>query len=650
MKRLRDISFNPKNHNQIEEKNFSVFIFFLASFFLIAVVISVGVIFQRKVIEKNLIDNATIAFDHLLDTGESIGKFELVKARESFENLQNDFQKIEKGLWFLTAEIEKKGIVDAGEKIILAGKSFTNASEHLLELANDIFVLTDILMEKEMDHESKYLSQDAYEVFKFAKNNFESALYDINIARKYFNEIDADSLPKEYRSRFVEIQNLILNYGNALDQIQEYLPGLLKMLGDEKPFKLLVILQNNNEARPTGGFIGSYILAEIDKGKLVDIRVEDVYDLAIPEIEVEVPKQIRGLTVFWRFRDANISPDFSVSAKYLLERFYAEGGDEVDLIIALNQSSLKDFLEITGPIDVEGIGNFTAENYNYLLTYLIESKHSGAADPKLVLKKLVPEFKEKLLDELQLEKIIPVIYKEILYENILAFSAEKDVQGLIELFGADGKIHNAEYEDFLSVSNVSVGGTKTDYLIKEDIYHHTEIKDGEIINMLSINRKHNFDNKALDTWKQALVVIGISDFEDYVFDIMGRGRNRNILNIYVPKGVEILDSNKEFVKFYDEDLELDVISAIVEIWPGEEDSFYVKYKLPFGLEQDSVKSYKLNVEKQPGGVASSFNKIIKADGMENVLIFPDENLSSNPSEIQLRSTLSFDKRIYSVWK
>ena len=362
-------------------------------------------------------------------------------------------------------------------------------------------------------------------------------------------------------------------------------------------------------------------------------------------------QQIRGLTVNLRFRDSNFSPDFSLSAKYLLERFYAEGGEKVDMVLAVNQSSLEDFLDITGPIYVENFGEFNSDNFNYLLTYLIESKHSGVIDPKLVLKQLVPEFKKKILDDMMFERLIPVVYKEMLYQNILAFSEQSDVQNLIRFAGIDGEIAIDKNEDFLTVSNVSVGGTKTDYLVKEDIYHRTEItKNGEVIDMLNITRKHNWDGQLLNVWKTELAKFGITEFEDYVFDIMGRGRNRNIVNIYLPKDIQVISANKEYISFYDEDLGLDVVSTIIEVWPGEEDNFYLKYQLPFELKENGVVEYKMQVKKQPGSYGSSFNKTIHSESLEHVLSFPKENSSKRKDELNYSSTLSFDLLFKSIWE
>lgn len=63
-----------------------------------------------------------------------------------------------------------------------------------------------------------------------------------------------------------------------LEHANELVAQLDMILGFDEPQRYLVLLQNNNEIRPTGGFPGSYAALTIDKGKITDFKVDDVYN------------------------------------------------------------------------------------------------------------------------------------------------------------------------------------------------------------------------------------------------------------------------------------------------------------------------------------------------------------------------------------
>jgi hypothetical protein len=48
-----------------------------------------------------------------------------------------------------------------------------------------------------------------------------------------------------------------------------FLSFIEKFSGNESPKKYLFLFQNSMELRPTGGFIGSFAVVDIDKGKIV---------------------------------------------------------------------------------------------------------------------------------------------------------------------------------------------------------------------------------------------------------------------------------------------------------------------------------------------------------------------------------------------
>ena len=97
--------------------------------------------------------------------------------------------------------------------------------------------------------------------------------------------------------------NEIVSLSSALDSV----------FGDKQLKRYLIVFQNNNEIRPTGGFMGSFALVDIQKGKILNIDIPGggTYDLkGQMKKEVEPPLPLQLSNNRWEFQDANWFPDF----------------------------------------------------------------------------------------------------------------------------------------------------------------------------------------------------------------------------------------------------------------------------------------------------------------------------------------------------
>jgi hypothetical protein len=313
---------------------------------------------------------------------------------------------------------------------------------------------------------------------------------------------------------------------------------------------------------------------------------------------------------------------------------------------------LKDFLEITGPVQVGKFGELSADNYNLLLSYVIEGKIWGAKDPKHILKVFVPAFKEAILKEENTGKIMSKLYSAIQRKDVLMWSGDSDIEALFDAMGLSGRVvETNEGEDYLSVVNFSLGGTKSEKFIDESITHNTYIDNyGNVTNEVTINRKHTFTDAIYLQWKKTLNVYGIKEMPDWLIDILGRGINKTTIRIYVPKGSTLIDSNGEVETKYDEDLKKTYFYTKMEISAGETKEITVKYRLPFILNLTPAGTYKLVIQKQPGSRGSVFTKTISADQkVMNLGTYPDDTRLDEEGNLIYATNLLYDKYFSSVW-
>ncbi|MEI8097010.1 MAG: DUF4012 domain-containing protein, partial [Candidatus Moraniibacteriota bacterium] len=130
---------------------------------------------------------------------------------------------------------------------------------------------------------------------------------------------------------------------------------------DNLTHTFLVLLQNSDELRPGGGFLGQYAIIKTKNGEVLSTFVEDA-NLLDQRISADVPTPYpfeRKIQLKrWKFRDSNFSPDFPTNAAKA-EYFYrlAGGAEKFEGIIAVNSLTFNNILALTGPIQIPGDSN-----------------------------------------------------------------------------------------------------------------------------------------------------------------------------------------------------------------------------------------------------------------------------------------------------
>jgi uncharacterized membrane protein YbhN (UPF0104 family) len=119
----------------------------------------------------------------------------------------------------------------------------------------------------------------------------------------------------------------------------------------------IVLGQDDEEVRPTGGFIGTVWELTFDRGVLIDHRVFSSYvvDEHVPvERWMRAPESFRtsfGSEVM-PFRDANWWPDFRVSAAHLRDIYGNAQGVRPHAVIGITQAALAELVGALGGVQV----------------------------------------------------------------------------------------------------------------------------------------------------------------------------------------------------------------------------------------------------------------------------------------------------------
>jgi len=131
------------------------------------------------------------------------------------------------------------------------------------------------------------------------------------------------------------------------------------MLGADGPRRYFVAVQNNAEARGTGGLVGAYLVLRADGGRLSRERVgtnREFQTAAAPVAQLGPEYSARydpeGGRVFWS--SAVLTPDWSSAAAVMAGLWQAQGGGKIDGVIGVDPLSMAQLLAVTGPATVGG--------------------------------------------------------------------------------------------------------------------------------------------------------------------------------------------------------------------------------------------------------------------------------------------------------
>lgn len=235
----------------------------------------------------------------------------------------------------------------------------------------------------------------------------------------------------------------------------------------------LVLFQNDDELRATGGFLGSYGLLVFHDGKLADVVIEDVYDadgqfsgyIESPPGHYEYLSSARGL----RLPDANWFIDFPTSAATILRYFAYSDHSGIVGVTAITSGYVQELLSIVGPVEIPDYA--TAVSADSLPELLRENRgefFAGSIQKKHILKQLFSSltFAVSSLSQTKVEQIIAVTLDNSMKNNILFYSTKPAIQELYTSMHLTGSLPD---EPFFSLNESNVGINKVNAYISREL-------------------------------------------------------------------------------------------------------------------------------------------------------------------------------------
>ncbi len=359
-----------------------------------------------------------------------------------------------------------------------------------------------------------------------------------------------------------------------------------------KTYSFLIMLQNNYELRPGGGFLGQYGVLKVKDGKIISFVVEDanLLDQRIKDANINItppwPLTRYGQVRRWLLHDSNFSPDFPTNAAKA-EYFYRLGGgrERFDGIIAINADVLNDVIGITGPITIPGFNTYTKDNAAISLEADVEKNYLGedvSAElkqaRKTVMKRLATEIVNRLSNLGDLKNIADLGLEELRDKNVQLFFKDADLQTLISSVYWDGSVAKDWNNDFLMVVDANIGALKSDYYIKRSLDYIVDFTGAKPTATLTFTYDHTATH---GDWRT-------SDYHTYT-------------RVYTPTGSKYIEGSRQKTggvsTANDTTFKKSVFSYKVDALIGQTLPTSISYELPDTITADS---YELLIQKQSG--------------------------------------------------
>ena len=604
------------------------------------------------------------AYQNLKDAGQATSQSDYLSAGQSFSQAASHFDQARQ-------QLSDAGgvVVDASRLIpnkIASADALLSAGQNLSKAGQSIASLVNGMSERNLNP----LGSESISLSDFLLNirdNLRPVNSEISEAITQLEKVRIKDIPSDMQSQVQSLKDSLPLVQQQMSYFFSVSDVLLQMLGADAPKRYLLIFQNSRELRPTGGFMGSIALMDIEKGKIKNLEVPGggVYDVAGQLKEKIIsPKPLWLVNPLWNIQDSNWFIDFPTSASKIMWFYERTGGATVDGIITLTPQVIEKLLDVTGPIDMQadyGVyvtgANFSREAQLWAeVTYDREENK-----PKKFISDLLPKLLSQVFETKpeNLLKIVSAFNQSLSEKDILIYFADEHLESQVAELDWAGQLKSTD-KDFLSVVSANIAGGKTDQVVNQYVTHRARIQsDGTIVDTVTITRAH-FGNP-LDQWEGKTNV-------DYI-------------RLYVPLGSKLISAegfstieNSRYIlpdqhAEPDADLQRVEQNAIIDeksntritaefnkttfgnwlsVDPGSSITASITYSLPWKLQLGGLfgksDQYSLYIQKQPGMVNNFFTSQVALPEKFDVL-WKSSELKAENGQYEFNSDMHTDKII-----
>lgn len=440
----------------------------------------------------------------------------------------------------------------------------------------------------------------------------------------------------------------------SFNEILQLSPELLDTIfgiNDERSFLLLA--QNNDELRPSGGYIGTYGWFRIQNGRIInydyspttstspnppDDNFLEEQNITVPEWWIEYQQPIY---VAW---DGSWSPHFPTTA-HMAMAYYNSGNNPespVDGVVAIDITGFEYLLDALGQVAVpEYDVSVTHTNFRDLV-YDIRALGEGEAPHKefvaAIYRAIFDEWSS--LEQTDLQTVVTAIVRGLHQNHIMVSFADEQLNQALDHLNWSGTQQTVSLGDYLLLADANLGN-KSNHSVEQTITYDVTINsDGSLSNRLAINFNY-FDDVAS---------------QDPAIDARFHGPvdYQSLLQVYLPSDA-IIEESSNFIETTTVMLSnyiLYIGNTFVQYDSSER--YQLRYNTAPRIEAlGDFKRYYLLIENQAGTDVQLVNvQVTLPEDARPVMTSPlaDANYDLEQSIIDFRLSLENDLEIEIIYR
>jgi len=277
-----------------------------------------------------------------------------------------------------------------------AGELLSNAGLHLVDAASQV-----------LDPKDSHLHLgDALGQLRNVRDALTQGIAAMDGAADKLRALDGYRLLGPLDSARRDLKARLPRVGTRAVSARDGLNAIIDMLGGAGPRRFLLLSQNPDEVRPTGGFIGTYGVLTTRNGHMVldqYAATSDWYDshpqaqlpsaLAALPLRLDTPPQAQTIA------NVNATADFPASGRLAAALWRAGGEQPVNGVISITPAMMARVLGVLGPVTVPGYPEtVTAANLAERVDFHLHFEAPAPAGRKAFLVELVHVVVQRLLD------------------------------------------------------------------------------------------------------------------------------------------------------------------------------------------------------------------------------------------------------------
>ncbi|HEY7873546.1 MAG TPA: DUF4012 domain-containing protein [Actinomycetota bacterium] len=380
--------------------------------------------------------------------------------------------------------------------------------------------------------------------------------------------------------RLADARLAVSSAATSATKAEALLDALPNLLGRTKPRTYLLGFQALSEARGTGGVIGMYGLLDADSGR-IRLRKVDSYVNLFPSKFPAVPaphwfeKSYADQLGLKQWPQANLSPNFPVVSRVMLNMYEAQTGKRLDGVFALDPVALAHLLRGIGPLSVPQLDEpITSANVERIL---MRDSYLDFADPEeqnVFLRHVVQHFWNKVSrGNLDGPKFVAGLGEAVRTQHVKIYSRVNEDQRALSDLGVDGSYARFGPNIQMVYGNSNLA-SKVDYYLSRSIETTIQVNES---GSARARTTITLDNDAPKGPPSLLL--------GPVTQEHAPGLNRSLLHFLLPEGArvnEFLVDGRAKARFKLREQDHPVVWNVVDVPAGKSAEATIDYTFSLG--------------------------------------------------------------------